>query len=304
MPNLITHYYFSQIVKELLPQDIRETIEKQRQAFILGAIGPDFLFALRELGMKEKKFPNVMQYLKVFEVFESCGRYVKDNYDDITYSYLLGLLCHYVSDYHVHPFVNFFSERALVKQLPINQAIHIHALIESAIDSHICEEKLNTPCNEFPAHITCRAPRRVKRTIGRLYEKVIGKIFGYDTKARRYVFSFNCTELFMKFSIDKKGRKKKFFDWLENKFGLKKKITGLIRPPEGYGRIDYMNRQKRQWLTVRNGSVFSDESVDELLERAAKEAVKYIKNYNAYVFEGGELDKKDFSVNYEGIKIY
>lgn len=304
MPNLITHYYFADTVKERLSGDILKVIEKEPKAFKLGAIGPDFLFALRELGFKEKLYPNTMQYLKMHEVYSACGEYLRNNYDDVIYSYLAGLLCHYVSDYHTHPYVNYFVERYTAKHLPTNQIPSIHTLIESAIDSHICDEKLNIASNKFPAGRTCSAPKSVKMKIGRMYQKVVGPIFGYETKAKRYSLSFTLTKFFMKISIDRTGLKKKFFNKLENIVGGKKKITGLMRPPEGYGTIDYMNRNKVKWLKVRNGNEYTDVSIDELLVKAADKAVIYINNFSNYVFDNKPLDKNDFTVNYEGVKVY
>lgn len=304
MPNLITHYYFADTVKEKLKGDVLKVLEKQPKAFKLGAIGPDFMFALRELGLKEKMFPNTMQYLKMHEVFALSGEYLRNNYNDVIYSYLIGLLCHYVSDYYVHPYVNFFVERYTAKYLPTNQIPSIHTLIESAIDSHICEEKYNIPSNKFPAGKVSDAPKQVRLKIGELYEKVIGGIFGFDAKAKRYSMSFVLTKSFMKFSVDKTGLKKKLFNKIENIKGGKKMITGLMRPPEGYGKIDYMNRNKVEWLTVRNGKEMTNESVDELLVRASEKATEYINNFIAYVFEDKPLNKKDFTVNYEGVKVY
>lgn len=304
MPNLITHYFFADKVKEKLPEDILKIINKQPQAFKLGAIGPDFMFALRELGLKEKMFPNSMQFLNMHEVFFKSGQYLRDNYDDITYSYLLGLMCHYVSDHLVHPYVNYFVEHYTAKHLPTNQVPSIHTLIESAIDSHICDELLKIPCHKFPAHKTCQASKKVKMAISNLYENVIGSIFGFKSTAKRYCLSFTLTKYFMRFSVDKTGLKKKFFDKLENILGGKKRITALMRPPEGYRKIDYINLKKVKWLKVRNGNEYSEENVYELLERAAERAEVYIKNYAEFIFSQKPLDENDFTVNFEGVKVY
>lgn len=109
--------------------------------------------------------------------------------------------------------------------------------------------------------------------------------------------------MFMKFSVDKFNWKKKFFGKIESILGGKKKLTGLMRPPEGYGTIDYMNRNKIPWLKVRNEKTVSNESVDELLARARDNAVIYINNYMNYIEKDIPLKRRDFSVNYEGVRI-
>lgn len=304
MPNLITHNYFGKKVRESLTGKALEIVDKAPEAFYLGAIGPDCLFALREIGSKYKYYPNRMQYIKVFETFEKTADYLRENTDDIKFAYMLGMLCHYVADYHVHPYVNFFVERGFSRYLPFNQQKSIHTLIESAIDSHICDEILGIPCNKFPAGSASCAPKNVRLSIGELYEKVINGVYGIYPNKKHISLSFALTKKFLDISVDASGRKKRFFDRLENAIGGKKKITGLMRPPEGYGKIDYMNRKHTPWLTVRNGTEYTSMSVDELLIVAAEKAKVYIEKYLEYVFNKKPLNKEDFAINYEGVKVY
>lgn len=304
MPNLITHYYFAETVKEKLGANARKIIDRYPDAYKLGAMGPDFMFAFRELKLKERRLPHIMQYLKMYEVFNLSGEYIRDNQDNIVFSYILGLLCHYVSDFTIHPYVNFFVERHTAKLLPANQIANIHTLIESAIDSHICDEMYNTPSNEFASEKVAQASKKERMAISKFYAKVIGGIFGVKARARRYNFAFVATKLFMKFSVDKSGKKKRFFDKLENIMGGRKLLSGLIHPPEGYKILDYMNNNRVSWLTVRNGKDYSNETVYELLERARDTAVVYVDTYIDYVLKERALSKTEFAINYEGIKIY
>ena len=82
MPNLISHYYFAKTVKEDLPKKALEIVERHPDCYYLGAIGPDFLFAFRELGLKERLYPNTMQYLKIYEVFEKCRERMVKSYEE------------------------------------------------------------------------------------------------------------------------------------------------------------------------------------------------------------------------------
>ncbi len=304
MPNLITHYYLAQTIKHNLSGAPLEIISKEPDAYKLGAMGPDYMFALRELNFKERMLPNTMQYLKAYEVFSLSGEQIRETQDTIIYAYILGLMCHYVADFVIHPYVNYFSENHIAKHLPSNQVSSIHTLIESAIDAHICDEKCMIPSNVFPADIVAKAPRKVRKRIAKFYTKAMASIFGIKSKASRYNFAFVATKLFMKLSIDKSGRKKKFFDKLENIFGSGKTLTGLIHPPEGYRRIDYMNTDRLPWLTIRNGTEYSTENVYELLEKVQQVAVSYFHKFIDYVNQESPLEREDFAINYEGIKLY
>lgn len=304
MPNLITHHYIGEELRKNLNGKAKEFIDKNTDAFYLGCIGPDYLFTFSQLKFKEARYPNLMQYLHTYEIFYNCGKYLQENQNDIMLSYVLGLLCHYVADYHLHPYVNFFEEEGIAKELPKDQLSSIHTLIESAIDSHIIEEKYNSPCYKFAAHITCKGNSKIKITIGKLYQQVINKIYGFSTNPKKFSFSYLCTKMFMLASIDTTGLKKKFFDKLERMAGEKKILTGLIRPPEGYKKIDYMNRQHKEWREIRNRDNMINFSVDEMLNIIIEKSIYYINTYIDFLTEGKPLPKEDFSINFEGIKLY
>ncbi|MFW5779878.1 MAG: zinc dependent phospholipase C family protein [Bacillota bacterium] len=304
MPNLISHYYFAKKVKDSLPQDVAEITEKYPDSYFLGAIGPDFLFVFRELGFKEKMYPNTMQFLKMYEVFEGCLDKMRKSYNEEQMSYILGLLCHYCSDFCLHPYVNYFVENHFAKHLPTNQISSIHALIESGIDSHICEDKFNIAPNAFKAHKACGSKKKTRLAIGKLYYDIINPIFGYDTKPKRLSLAFTITKLFMLISVDKWKIKKELFSKIEDIVGGKKKLTGLFRPPEGYKEIDYMNFDKREWLKVRNESEKTNENVYEAFDRAEKHAIEYIGDFMGKLKSGKPLDRRKFTINYEGVKVY
>lgn len=303
MPNLISHYYFAKTVKEDLPKKALEIVERHPDCYYLGAIGPDFLFAFRELGLKERLYPNTMQYLKIYEVFEKCRERMVKSYEEREMSYLLGLLCHYCSDFCLHPYVNYYVENTLAKFLPLNQIPSIHALIESAIDSHLCEEKMNVPAHAFKAHKTLKSKRSSRLRIGKLYYETITPIFGFEPKPRKLAMAFTITKLFMAVSVDKFKIKKAVFGKIEDILGAPKRLTGLIRPPEGYKEIDYMNFRKQPWLKVRNGDEYTTENVYQALERAHRHAIEYITDFMQKISSDKPLDKEKFLINYEGVNI-
>ena len=303
MPNLISHYYLAKKVKDNLPKDVIDIIEKHPDAYYLGAIGPDFLFVFRELGFREKLYPNTMQFLKMHEVFEKCLLHMRTNYNESQMSYIIGLLCHYCSDFCLHPYVNYFVENHLAKYLPTNQVSSIHALIESGIDSHICEDKFNSAPNAFKAHKACDSRKKTRLEIGRLYQEVINPIFNYEVKPKKISLAFTITKLFIRIGVDKSKIKKAVFSKIEDLIGGKKKLTGLLRPPEGYEKIDYMNYNKKEWLKVRNLNQTTNENVYEAFDRAEKHAIEYICDFMENI-QKGTLDKSKFTINYEGVKVY
>ncbi|MFA5449962.1 MAG: zinc dependent phospholipase C family protein [Clostridia bacterium] len=304
MANLVTHVHYAEAILNLLSPHAKEKASAQRDAFVYGSIGPDFLFVLREIGDKSGQFCNQMQYNNTFEVFSSIVDYIREKGTQAEYSYALGLLCHYVMDFHMHPFVNFFVEEGRFKDLPADQQQGIHSMIESALDAYVVTERMGYKESNLynPAkHIktTCKT----RRAIASLYIGAINKIIGFDVTPFKFNLSIFLTRAFVAFATDKSGRKRKFFSCKEGKTPEqgKKKVRNLMRPPEFYGEIDFLNLEKRPYSIARNRAEFANHSAPELLDAALAKGVEYIEKFIAAVEGGTPLERKDFAINYEGV---
>ncbi len=303
MPNLITHYFFAEDVLAALPEETRALVERNREAYNLGSIGPDFLFTLREIGDVSARYCNRMHYTHVWDTFQRTATHLNRTKNETHLAYMIGLMTHYVIDHRLHPLVNYLAEEGLTKDYTAEYQLYIHSLVESTLDEWTLIRKGKNP-RTFSSLKCASAPRKVKKEIGILYREVINKVFRYDVPVSKIVFSFDISRLFGIMWIDKSGLKKKFFNAIENAFNLKKSLTSLMRPAVGYGKVDLLNEQKREWCVVRNEDETCNLSVIEMYDVLITESCKYIANYIEAVNTRGTLDKADFRVNYEGVRTY
>ncbi|OQC13210.1 MAG: hypothetical protein BWX72_01714 [Firmicutes bacterium ADurb.Bin080] len=305
MPNLITHMYLAKEVKKLLDDELKAIIEKYMDAFLFGSIGPDYLFALREMGLEIGRYPNIMQYVKQYEVFERVAKFLNEKRDPLLISYTLGLMCHYVADLHCHPYVNFFCEEGVVKDLRPIQAKSVHTLIESAGDEYICTMRMGYKnSNKYKPNKDLRTKKKTRMKVGKMYEEVINDLYGIPLPAKKAALSVQLTKTFLAVANDPTGKLRPFVDKIEDKYASKKKFTALMRPPEGYGKVDYLNFNHREWRVARNRDQITDLDFMELIDTAINSATTvYIPMLYSSIKDGTEMDKSLFRVNYEGVDI-
>ncbi len=303
MANNITHLYYGLETVKNSSEEIKEIVKGDEDAFIFGTMGPDFLFGLRELGLKEKKLPNLMHALKHYELFDATAEYLRENYDKTLMSYMLGFLTHYIIDHHVHAYVGYFCENELLKHMPYEYSKFTHNIIELAGDEYVLNNFMGYEnSNDYKFHKALRMRCSTAKKVGKLFENVISKVYGCTYSSFNGRLSHFVTRATFWMTRDKNGKKMKLVRFLEKAFGLNKQMAALMRPAPGYGEIDYMNFEHKPWRAVRNREETVDLDYIELLDVAVKTGSEiYFPIYVAAVRDGVKLDREFFRINFEGV---
>lgn len=305
MPNQITHYYFSQDVYNSLSGRAREIIEKYPHAYRVGAVGPDFMYVPREVGIgRYPRYANEMQYLRMYEVFSRAGEYIINNNNECMTAYMLGLYTHYAIDQTGHAYVNYFMEEVMGKYFPMRMQLSLHALLEAGIDETVLIDYIKTNPRTYNAGKDLKPTRYEKEQIAELYKKAINPVIGFPVSKSMIKFAIRLSIKFFKFTCDKRGIKKRLANKYEDYKNIKKKLSSIIRPPYLYGEYDYMNRNQLPWRKVRNEEEMTTESFDMLMSRSKEMAIKYIDSFMDYIYKNKSLNKKSYTINYEGVRVY
>ncbi|MCL2630575.1 MAG: zinc dependent phospholipase C family protein [Firmicutes bacterium] len=305
MANVITHVYTGTQVFEGMPHALQNEIKRYRDAFLFGNVGPDFLLFLRELGTKSGYLFNRVQYSKAYEVFCALADYIAETESVIAKSYVLGLLCHYVMDTQLHPFVYFFCEEGFLKELPTEQKQGTHQLIENALDSFVVTELMGLKhANAYDCSRKDFKPcRAVRREVGRIYNKVVAPILGVPVSKFHVKLAIKGTRFSMRFFTDKSGRKREYFSKKEAGSLVlgKKRLRNMYRPPEFYQELDFLNFNGAPFRKVRNQEETSTLSAPEIVKETFELCQKYIARFVSAINKTAPLNKTDFRINYEGI---
>lgn len=302
MPNMVAHIYFGKEVLKTLPAEIKQICEKYPDAFRFGTIGPDFLFALREIGDPAKRYTNLMQSCRVYETFQSIAARLHQNPDEREISYTMGLLCHYVADFNIHPYVYYFVEEGFIKDVDMLNKPHVHALIEAAFDEYTARELLHNP--KYCPGDDLKTTAATKNSIANLYYGAVNKIVGFDVKKSKIKLAAAITRIFAGFTTDRSGRKRAILNFVEEKILKTRKLTVVMRPPWGYGKLDYLNFSHKPFRVVRDRDETSSMSYLELLDKCIGLGSTYLTNFYKAIRKDGDLEPMGgydaYAVSYEG----
>ncbi len=308
MPNLITHIFASEEVLESLPSCVKDDIfstSDARSAYILGAIGPDFLFSLRELGLDAGRLPNRMHTSKQAETFVSLVDVLRAHPDNIKTAYVLGLAAHYALDSAIHPYVYGMCESYVGYALDGVSLPTAHQLIESALDEYVLENAGVNPTNAYNARRAISARKSVRLAIGELYRDAVSPVYGIAITPREASLGFELTGLAMGILRDVSGKRAARVRVAEKiLWDGKRKITALMHPPYGYGKIDYLNFERKPFRIVRNRAELSNATCIELLEEAKNKAANvYIPHIYHAIKSASDLDMELFAITYDGTHV-
>lgn len=304
MPNLITHIWFGEEVLKGLPSDLSEKILKHKDAFILGNMGPDFMYAIRELGFSTGNYPNELHHNRTWRTFEAIAKYLRENNSPRAFSYGMGMLCHYCADKNLHSFVNALCEGYVSVELGGEALPCAHGFIESGIDTFVITDRMGIKDpNKYRPDKALKSKRKTRKAIAKMFMACVDEIHGKKITVFKTSLSFELTRLFIWFANDKSGLKHPFVRGLEKTLmGNTMQVTALMRPPIKYGEIDYLNFEKRPYRKYRNADELVNYNAMEVLEIGIDEAVNhYIPAFKKDIEEGVPMNRSDFDVNYEGV---
>ncbi|MGV3489143.1 MAG: zinc dependent phospholipase C family protein [Tuberibacillus sp.] len=258
MPNIWTHIDFAEETTKDLEWMPRNALE--RAYLRLGAQGPDPFFYYRFWPwIKEKQAVEVGDRIHN----ESCGPFLLDLIQSVLdapdnrllKAYVLGFITHHLLDRNAHPYINYRSGNEGRK----------HQELELTIDTIWMEERRQLITWRTPVYKEIDVGPELDPSIEAVMENTIAKHFpdlagkmpaGYVDEAYRDMVK--AQKVLSKFA----GRKSR---WLPQDIGA------LVFKPVDKN-IDYLNRNKKEWIDPTNAHVKYTESFDDLFENAKKEA--------------------------------
>ncbi len=263
MPSAYAHYKFGKMVIPGLPKDIKNVIKKYPAPFKAGLQGPDFLFYYRAFSKNKINQIGVSIHHKDFYPFMTHAVKIVNKYgkNSSQYSYLLGLICHYVLDKNCHPYVN----------VTMDETDCGHIEIEGAFEHKLLVEDGYTP-ESFPMHHLIPTKESVAESMSPFYNQ----ISTYTIHA-----SLKWMYIIKKFFVAPHKAKRTCIDLLMHATFHYKSLYGHVVEPDSNPRcehhLDYLY---------------------ELFENSATEAVYLIQNFNNALY--GDVLSNKFRYDFSG----
>lgn len=138
MPGLYAHYRFGSAALSAMPADIRRSIQRFRRLYDVGLHGPDLFYNYYPVGAKAGSLLGVKFHEQTGRVFFTrVCRTIRLERSEAAAAYLYGVLCHYVLDSILHPFISLTAEQCGITTLEI----------ETELDRFLLEQDGKLPPN-------------------------------------------------------------------------------------------------------------------------------------------------------------
>ena len=253
MPRHFTHYYFSQNLIEDASYAISAIIGLYPDAYLLGSFGAD-LFA-------EKTYQERLKDADPSQLFGVTAHSIFKNGSKCQLSYMLGFTAHYALERAGAPFVRYFEQNGVNGYFGGANEKKSAEELEIGIDRHIIRDYLG---NEKALALVdgLKIRKEVFEEIADLYVNVINDVADLCLNHRKTL-------------------------------AILESVKADIPLSEGLGRVDFMNREHREWVSYTGETVSL--SFDELLNEQTPVAYELLTEYMKMARSNQEINEALFA---------
>lgn len=287
MPGYDTHYLFGVKAYRALPESkVKSAIKKERDAFVLGMLGPDiFFYYATEVVAVRKNIGSIMHTKKTDLFLRSMVDYVAKldvRGNSVEIAYLCGFLTHYYLDAACHPFVYWRTD--YLHKRP--DYLRSHYQYENDIDVALLRIMRNTNPYAFSRvsqiKITGLERERVCRmlhyAIRHTYENSRITVAGI----RMAILSIQKEQRLLKVCS---GSMKIALESVEECFMGESYLASLIPGVDHEIHEDPLNLKHEEWSNPWDTDRHSHESVPELMEKATGQFEVMAHLLEDYIYE-------------------
>lgn len=298
MPAFSTHYLFARELMEQIEAMTPET-RLDPDAVYYGTQGPDVLFFHRILPTMPGKSCNPagsrMHRANPNVLFEAMLRYAQalpEAGRDQALSYIYGFLCHYALDRVAHPYI-------YATQYRIIKARHIwylkgvvHNQVEYEIDMLMLHRHLQVvSARKFETREVLSMDAALLDVMAGVLSFAAQEALHVSLSQAQARQSFCDTRTMQSLLTDRHGWKLPVMALIQLPVYpfLGPCLTSMLRRTQSSKRWDYANDQKGQWAYSAAPDRVSEESFEELFERAKADALQLIASFRDAISGRGSL---------------
>lgn len=287
MPAGITHRIFAEETKLGLTEETKNSLPNYDKYLISaqgydGFIYPDFKHPWRIA--ENRRLSNICHHQKFQEqiynyldIARQTGVIEKEQ----TRLLLYGIIGHHILDSHAHPFINY---NAGDLEPDRSKSTWDHGNIEAKLDAYIYLLKRKGHLADTNVIQDFALTETFDIDVKEVVNKMIVKTFHstqsiskIENAGDRLISVYEQYAQFMKiFRNDPDGRKKKKYQWLEDKFKFALGATSFSNHVRAEDAEPYLNLDHQEWLNPTDGSKVSTESYIDLYDKALEQNIKII----------------------------
>lgn len=279
MPATITHAYFAKDVFDILPSDIKNVIDCSRIKMFGQSMDALMFYNLFSImpGKRVRKFSKEFHLNKTQEYFVNLINYIKDNEltnDMDVCSYLAGLICHYVLDSTIHPYIVYKTGIFNKKKKNTYKYNGVHEFMEIFIDNDMIKRREDSNPYKFRLDKFCFSTREFSDNLVKTINNSFYKTFNIKNMGKIYYKSLKQMKraLYL-FRYDPHGTKKIFYkiiDTVTPRSAFRFDSISYYFPLED--KHNYLNSEHKMWRNPTSYNMTSNESFIDLYLKSIKSA--------------------------------
>lgn len=292
MADIYLHSKLSEVVCKEIKQPLNQNL------VFIGAQGPDPLYynVSKKDGSESRYYADRMHDTNTRLLFTHMVSYVKRHLNEDTYSFLVGFICHYALDVSIHPYV-YHNVGVYQQDLPdTHQYKGLHLKFERSIDAVMIQKDFGYPSRKFNLHRKYFPKMDLPEDVCKIMEYTLKNTYGKDLGGIMYNTAVKKMYSNAKNIIkDRLGIKKlllKFLDLFRDSDMFLQDLS-FFNHVEKY---DFLNEKKATWHHPITNTP-SNESVEELFEKARIFALDLIAQVNAYLDESKQINLEEVFTN-------
>ena len=296
MPSTITHAYIGLDTLNKLNDEPKKIIKKNINNYKIYCQSMDVLYFYHLLLLVNNNVIDLGHRFhreKTYEVFELLINDNKKNKDLELFTFISGLITHYIADSFIHPYINYLEYDKYS-----NTKFKGHFEVETYIDNYYIREKLHVnykKYNNAKFVFNYKENATIKEELDKLYKN----IFNYHNMGKKYYRALKEMKFVYNYiRYDKYGIKKKIYQFID--FNPIKNIP-RVRYLSYHFNLDndlfYLNLNHRKWYNVDNKKEVSNKSFLDLYNDVTDEASFIINELYEYIFNNKEVNLKSIIKN-------
>ena len=312
MPGIATHHAFGRELHRELA-DIIGPGETERQAFLLGNLGPDPLFYIRAASLGKHpmgKLGSRMHTQRTPELLDAIHRHLVANpaASRAERAYALGFLCHFLLDSTVHPLV--YSQQYAICNLGmegISKAWlrHVtHWTIETEYDEYTLSTRLGATARTMPPHATMlRCPDSTLSAISARMAEVVHDVYGIEAPQSLLLQAVRIFRLAQAALDSKSGGLRRRVDYLKPLWPLNTYIGALSHEDAVRETTVFANEEHTDWPHAFEDGAYVNASFDELFDAAHQRALEAIPRFAGDSFSAADCRELTRGIDFRGCRL-
>ena len=296
MPSTITHACIGLDTLNKLNDEPKRIIKERINNYKIYCQNMDVLYFYHIFLLKNNKINELghkFHHYRTFDIFNLLINDNKDNKDLELFTFISGLITHYIADSTMHPYINY-----LAKGNNKTSKFNGHFEIETYLDNYFIKNKMginpkkynNT---EFVFNYT--EQEIIKNELTKLYQEFfkysrMGPIYYRSLKEMKFVYNF--------VRYDRFGIKKTLYKIIDlNPFKNIPRVKYLSYHFDLNNDENFLNLNHQKWFNNDNPELISNKSFLDLYEDVTNEASEIINELYEYIFEDKKINVKKLIKN-------